>query len=81
MSILVQWAVQVVLKWAYSLTADDFAAAFKFAQQAQKKFQQSTDKRAWVQEQLAGFLGSRGTGRAINFLIELAVAKLSSVKK
>ncbi len=73
---LIQWAINTVLKWAYSLEPDDFAAAFKFVETAQSSFANSADKRAWVQDQLAKFLGSRATGRAINFLIELAVARL-----
>ncbi len=78
MSIFVQWAIQTVLKWAYSLTSEDLATAFKYVQTAQQKFSEATDKRKWVQEQLASVLGARGTGRAINFLIELAVAKLGN---
>lgn len=81
MNFLVQWAIKTVLAWAYSLTPADFAAAFSFVQQAQQKFAESDDKKKWVQEQLAAFLGSRASGRALNFLIELAVARLTAGKK
>lgn len=81
MNPLIRWAINAILKWAYSLTAEDFAAAFAFVRQAQEKFHASADKKKWVTEQLGAFLGARGTGRAINFLIELAVARLSPAKK
>jgi hypothetical protein len=83
MNFLVQWAIKTVLAWAYSLTSEDFAAAFAYVKQAQEKLSSasSAEKRTWVQGQLAGFLGGRGTGKAINFLIELAVAKLTAGKK
>ena len=81
MNFLVQWAIKTVLAWAYSLTPADFAAAFAFVTQAQQKFSESADKKAWVQEKLAAFLGSRASGRALNFLIELAVARLTAAKK
>ena len=81
MSLLVQWAVSVVLKWAYSLGPDDLAAAFSYVKQAQKKFSESADKKKWVQEQLGAALGSKASGKALNFLIELAVAKLNTTKK
>lgn len=76
MNFLIQLAIKTVLKWAYSLTPDDFAAAFKYVQQAQQQLATSADRRAWVQDQLSKLLKSRGTGRAINLLIELAVARL-----
>ncbi len=78
MNILLQWAINKVLAWAYNLKPTDFAAAFEYVKQAQQQFSVSTDKRKFVQEQLAAFLGSKASGRAINFLIELAVAKLGN---
>lgn len=80
MNVLVRLAINQILKWAYSLTSADFAAAWKFVLQAQQKFSVSTDKKKWVTEQLGAVLGSRASGRAINFLIELAVARLNNAK-
>ena len=76
MNPFLRWAINTVLKWAYSLKPEDFAKAFEFVSKAETSLRASADKRKWVQEQLAVFLGSRGTGRVINFLIELAVARL-----
>jgi hypothetical protein len=81
MNPFIRWAISAVLKWAYSLTSEDFAAAFSYVRQAQEKLQGSADKKKWVTEQLGAFLGARGTGRAINFLIELAVARLGASGK
>jgi len=72
-----QWAIKMVLTWAYNLKPADLAAAFSFVQQAEQKFQLSVDKRAWVREQLGAALSSNVTGRALNFLIEMAVARLA----
>jgi len=83
MNILIQWAIKTVLAWAYSLTPADLASAFALVRQAQEKLAgaSSGEKRTWVQGRLAGLLGSRATGKSINLLIELAVAKLTAARK
>ncbi len=76
MSFLVKTALNLILKWAYSLQPEDFAKAFTFVQQAQKEFTLSTDKKKWVKEKLTEAIGSRASSKALNLLIELAVARL-----
>ena len=76
MNYFVKLAINAVLKWAYSLKPEDFAKAFEFVKVAENSLRVSADKKKWVREQLSIFLGSRASGRAINFLIELAVARL-----
>lgn len=80
MNVLIRLAINQILKWAYSLTSADFANAWKFVVQAQTQFTESADKKKFVTEKLGEVLGSRASARAINFLIELAVARLNNAK-
>lgn len=75
MNLLLQWAIKLILNWAYSLTKDDLAVATSYVLKAEKQFVASADKKKWAKEQIQAALPYI-TGRATNFLIELAVAKL-----
>ena len=75
----VQLAINIILKWAYSLTRSDFDAALKFVMEAEKRFLESKDKREFVRSKLVSMLPD-ATGRALNFLLELAVAKLGTLQ-
>jgi len=76
MKFIVQTALKIILNWAYSLKPADFAKAFELVQRAEKELRASSDKAQWVRSELAKYLGSKATGRVINFLLELAVARL-----
>jgi hypothetical protein len=76
---LIQIAINLILKWAYSLKKSDFETAVKWVMEAEKRFIESADKRAYVKRVLADALPGI-TGRASNFLIEMAVAKLGTLQ-
>jgi len=76
MNPFIRWALNAVLKWAYSLKPEDFTKAFELVVKAEKELRASSDKAQWVRNELAKYLGSKASGRVINFLLELAVARL-----
>lgn len=76
MNFIIQTALKLILNWAYSLKPADFAKAFELVLRAEKELRTSTDKAQLVRNELAKYLGSKATGRVINFLLELAVARL-----
>lgn len=79
MNALVQLAIKIILQWAYNLKRADFDLALKWVMEAEKRFIESSDKRAYVKRVLKDSL-PEVTGRALNFLIELAVAKLGTMQ-
>jgi hypothetical protein len=80
MNAFINLAIKLILQWAYSLKKDDFDLAFRWVMEAEKRFGESSDKRAFVKDALVKAIPTLTT-RAMNFLIELAVAKLGTIQR
>lgn len=80
MNLILQWALKIVLAWAYSLTRADLDKASSWVREAEVRFSESPDKKAFVHSQISQAMPGLKS-RAINFLIELGLARLEAARK